>query len=149
GMLVESGRRGATFGEFLVVVGVCYWMYRRHEAKKLARQAGTVASVNVASIGQMTTENRASATILPVQSAAPSQQPPLASRTRRRWQSAVHTSLYQPGSSRERLTQLVGSMLLSAVICSVVGLVVMMLRGQTLEMGQYAWLAASSTLGSW
>src|SRR5262249_6149646 len=51
--------------------------------------------------------------------------------------------------TRERMTQLIGSLLLSAATCLVVALVVMFLRGETPEPSQYAWLAASSILGSW
>ena len=50
---------------------------------------------------------------------------------------------------RERVTQLVGSMLLSAVACIVLSLVMMILRGESIEPNLYAWLAASSVLGSW
>src|SRR5262245_24262340 len=40
-------------------------------------------------------------------------------------------------------------MLLAAVICFVVALVVMILRGETPEPNQYAWVALSSIIGSW
>jgi hypothetical protein len=43
----------------------------------------------------------------------------------------------------------VGSLLLSAIICPVMALVVMILRGQPLEPNQFAWLATSSVLGAW
>ena len=45
--------------------------------------------------------------------------------------------------------QLVGSLLLSAIVCPVLALVVMILRGQPLEPNQYAWLATTSVLGTW
>ncbi len=38
GAVAESGRRGTTFGEFLLIVGVCYWLYRNHQAKKAKRE---------------------------------------------------------------------------------------------------------------
>jgi hypothetical protein len=69
------------------------------------------------------------------------------SPTRRRWR--YQTPVYDSGPPRERLTKLTGSMLLSALICAVVGLVVMILRGEMPQPNQYAWLALSATLGSW
>jgi serine/threonine protein kinase len=78
--------------------------------------------------------------------------PPLPLRespTRRRWKFSSTHLIYQPGPPRERLTQLVGSLLLSAGTCLIVALVVMFLRGETPEPNQYAWLAMSSIIGSW
>ena len=70
------------------------------------------------------------------------------SPTRRRWRSENYL-VYQPGTPRERVTQLIGSMLLSAVACIVLSLVMMILRGESIEPNLYAWLATSSVLGSW
>jgi len=78
--------------------------------------------------------------------------PPLSSQespTRRRWKFSSTYLIYPPGPPRERITQLIGSLLLSAATCLVVALVVMFLRGETPEPNQYAWLAMSSILGSW
>ncbi len=80
----------------------------------------------------------------PVASAAPPQESP----TRRRWRFQT-TQLYQPGPPRRRLMQLVGSLLLSAIVCPVLALVVLILRAQPLEPNQFAWLATTSVLGSW
>jgi len=78
--------------------------------------------------------------------------PPLPAResaTRRRWKFSSAHLIYQPGPPRERLTQLVGSLLLSAGTCLIVALVIMFLRGETPEPNQYAWLAMSSIIGAW
>ncbi len=70
------------------------------------------------------------------------------SPTRRRWRFQT-TQLYQPGPPRRRLMQLVGSLLLSAIVCPVLALVVLILRAQPLEPNQFAWLATTSVLGTW
>jgi hypothetical protein len=78
--------------------------------------------------------------------------PPLPTRespTRRRWKVSSAHFIYQPAPPRERLTQLFGSLLLSAATCLVVALVIMFLRGEMPEPNQYAWLAMSSIVGSW
>jgi hypothetical protein len=79
---------------------------------------------------------------------APQRDPMRESPTRRRWQFQT-TVLYQPGPPRKRLMQLVGSLLLSAIICPVLALVVIILRGQPVEPNQLAWLATTSILGTW
>src|SRR5262249_8486976 len=71
------------------------------------------------------------------------------SPTRRRWRDLANTPLYQPSPPRERITQLIGSLLLSLVACLVISLVVMILRGETPDPTQYAWLASTTILGSW
>jgi serine/threonine protein kinase len=85
--------------------------------------------------------------------AAPAPPPPLSqviseSGTRKRWRKQTQR-LFLKVSPRERSSQLVGSMLLSGVAAAVVGLVTMILRGEQIEPTQYAWLAATSILGSW
>ncbi len=52
-------------------------------------------------------------------------------------------------SGRERLADLIGSMILAAVIGAVLSLVVVLLRGDLIAKEEYAWLTAVSVLGSW
>ena len=77
--------------------------------------------------------------------------PPVARRespTRKRWKFTSIQPIYQPPAPRERLTQLVGSFMLAAVISAVIGLVAMIFRGD-FEPSQYAWLTTTSIIGSW
>ncbi len=143
GVVVESGSKGITFGKFLLIAGVCYWLYRRHEAKNAARDNLRTPSVGPKrnTFTPLTQPSNASEAARPL--------PLLESPTRRRWQAISTVQLYQPGPPRERMTQLFGSMLLSTLICLVVSLVVIILRGETPEPAQYAWLATSAVLGSW
>jgi Protein kinase domain len=148
GFIAEAGgRRGTTFGEFLIFVGIVYWMVRRHQAKKLARESAAVQSTPAKPIPTATAARAAAVDSPAVPVRQPQPQPE--SQTRRRWQKLSSIPLYQPGPPRQRIAELLGSMLLSTLICLVVGLVVMMLRGHSLDTDQYAWLAASSTLGAW
>jgi hypothetical protein len=50
---------------------------------------------------------------------------------------------------RERLTELTGSMLLSAVIAAVTSMVLLLLVTGSVPVSSYAWLASVGTLGSW
>jgi hypothetical protein len=52
-------------------------------------------------------------------------------------------------SARERLTELLGSLLIAAVAAMVIGFVMVLLRGQPPQSPQYAWVAIVSTLGAW
>ena len=57
-------------------------------------------------------------------------------------------------SRRERLADLIGSMLLAAVVVMVVSLVVVLFRmsghnGSPVELNQYAWLVLSAIAGAW
>jgi len=53
------------------------------------------------------------------------------------------------GTPRERSTQLVGSLIVSAVVALVVSLVMVVVRGGRLEPNQYVWLALTATIGAW
>jgi hypothetical protein len=70
------------------------------------------------------------------------------SSIRRRWNRRSERLVLNV-SPRERFVQLVGSLLLSGVVCVVVALVMMILRGEKVDLSQYAWLAATSILGAW
>src|SRR5262249_56441180 len=118
-----------------------YWIYRRHHAKKLAKEQAAnraaPAGAAVASPAQ------------PIRSAPPVQNvarpiPVMQSSTRQRWHRYSNTPLFQPDPPRVRTTKLLASMLLSTVICFVVALVVTLLRRQQLDIGQYASLAPLS-----
>jgi serine/threonine protein kinase len=115
--------------------------------------AGIVAGTAALLIVQISRlVRRRSAFYAPIPSenvATPPPLPPRESPTRRRWKFASSNLIYRPGPPRERITQLFGSLLLSAATCLVVALVVMFLRGETPEPNQYAWLAMSSIIGSW
>lgn len=98
--------------------------------------------------------------LTPGASAAPTAQPageafragaeagnsPLGRRRRWRDQAAVPLPSKPP---RQLLTELVGSLLLSAAGSLVISLLVLLCRGQLSEPQQYAWLATVSTLGAW
>jgi hypothetical protein len=146
GFFSDSHGKRTTFGEFLIVVGIVYWIYRRHHEKKLAKEQAANRAMPAGAA--------AAAPAQPIRSAPPTQNvarpiPAVQSPTRQRWHRYSNTPLFQPDSPRVRTTKLLGSMLLSTAICFVVALVVMLLRRQQLDMGQYVWLAASSTLGAW
>ncbi|MFP6694720.1 MAG: serine/threonine-protein kinase, partial [Pirellulales bacterium] len=50
---------------------------------------------------------------------------------------------------RERMMGLSGSLVLSGLVCLVISVVMLMLRGQISDPQQYAWLALTSIIGSW
>ncbi len=53
------------------------------------------------------------------------------------------------GTPRDRATELVGAMLVAAVVSAVVSLVLMVVRGKSLETNQFLWLAVSSAIAAW
>jgi hypothetical protein len=75
-------------------------------------------------------------------------QPSKPARRRRRWHRATSPAL-PARSAREKITELSGSMLLGAVVCLVMSLVMLLLRGVEATAEQYAWLALSSMAGTW
>lgn len=85
----------------------------------------------------------------PAQSAAhPSAQPENWQQARRRrWRDAA--AALPPKSPRQRLTELLGSMLMSAAASVVISVLLLLCRGQLSEPQQFAWLATVSTLGAW
>ncbi len=135
------------FGQFLVVVILGFVAYRAIKAgKNYDRSRNSSAPINPATTAAKAAPppqpQAYTAPPLPVRNAT------LESPTRRRWRSKNYL-VYQPGPPRERVTQLLGSMLLSAAGCLVLSLVMLILRGQSPEPGLYAWLAGSAILGSW
>jgi hypothetical protein len=52
-------------------------------------------------------------------------------------------------SPRQRLTDLVGSLILAAAVSAAMSVVVILLRGEALEGDQFAWLAMTSVCGAW
>jgi hypothetical protein len=149
---VEQGHSKATFGEFLIVAVVVYWLYRKNQAKKAAT-AGQQSSAQPASpfaaafggVQQPVANAVVGAPPQPASIGAPVGESP----TRKKWKKFSDRPLYQPGPPRERFTQLVGSLLLSSLVCAVVGLVIMLLRGKSPDPLNYTWLATSAVLGSW
>jgi serine/threonine protein kinase len=76
------------------------------------------------------------------------------SSTWRRWREGSPPAPPPAVGRRERLADLIGSMLLAAVVVSVVSLVVVLFRmstrgGGPIEPNQYAWLALSAVAGAW
>ncbi|NIL96796.1 MAG: protein kinase, partial [Planctomycetales bacterium] len=67
---------------------------------------------------------------------------------RRRWPTPSSPPL-PVKTAREKMTELSGSMVLSGVVCLVMSLVMLLLRGVEASSEQYAWLALTSTLGTW
>ena len=54
-----------------------------------------------------------------------------------------------PKPSRQRVTELSGGMVLSGLVCLVVSLVMLLLRGEMAAPEQFAWLALVSICGAW
>ena len=52
-------------------------------------------------------------------------------------------------SPRERVTDLLGSTILAAIVGAAMSIVVILLRGEIIESGQFAWLALTSVAASW
>jgi hypothetical protein len=80
--------------------------------------------------------------------------PPVESATWRRWRGQRPPVGPPLASPRQRLTELFGSLLLSAVVAGVIALVMILYRvGSTnvaaVELNQYAWLALTSIVGAW
>jgi hypothetical protein len=70
-------------------------------------------------------------------------------KARSRWRPRTKaTPVVQLGTPRDRMTQLVGSLILSAIVALVVSLVMVVLRGGS-EPNQYVWLAFSAIAGAW
>ena len=69
-------------------------------------------------------------------------------RRRRRWHRATVPGL-PAKSTQEKITELSGSMLIGAVVCLVMSLVMLLLRGVDALPEQYAWLAITSIAGTW
>jgi serine/threonine protein kinase len=142
---IGGARSGLSFGGFIVWVVVIYVVVKNVTRANARRAAGAQAA------------KAAQRTGAPVSAKGPSQPPPIPVRspprespTRQRWR-YQETALYQPPPARERLTQLIGSLLLSSIVCAVLSLVVMILamRSQVFEANEYLWVALTSILGSW
>jgi len=76
------------------------------------------------------------------------------SPTWRRWREGPPPAAPMLPNLRERLADLIGSMLLAAIVVLVVSLVAVLYRmsapnGSPVELNQYAWLALSSIVGAW
>ena len=69
-------------------------------------------------------------------------------RSRRQWREQAAAALVVK-TSRERLADLTGSMLLAAAIGAAMSVVVMLLRGESFDQSQYAWLTMVSVAGAW
>ena len=82
---------------------------------------------------------------MPAAEAAPDPAP--ASPTLKRWRPKPVPVIET--TPREKLTELTGSLLLSALVTAVTSVVMLVLRGEPLEGNQYVWLAVTSTIGAW
>jgi hypothetical protein len=69
-------------------------------------------------------------------------------RSGKRWREQATAALVLK-SPRERLADLAGSMISAAVICAVMSVVVVLLRGGEIAQEQYAWLTLVSAAGAW
>jgi hypothetical protein len=156
--LGDSGARHGGWGiqTWIIIAVIVYVLFRSPQPPRAAGQSGRSSfptpqpvvptSARATPAAPVATAAPAAATAMPAQPSA--QRDPLReSPTRRRWR--YQTPVYDPGTLRERLTQLIGSMLLSSVVCAVGALVMMILRGEMPEPAQYAWLAMSSIVGTW
>jgi hypothetical protein len=66
-----------------------------------------------------------------------------------RWRRAKGMPVVQIGTPMERITQLLGSLVLSSLVAVVVSLVMVVIRAGRVEVNQYMWLACTSTLAAW
>ncbi|HZZ26735.1 MAG TPA: serine/threonine-protein kinase [Pirellulales bacterium] len=148
-MLFHPTGERINVGHLVIIALVCYWIYRRVQAKKAAGNSVNQSAPPIAPAGAVPNQPSAAAPAGTIQQPLPVNYPLRESPTRRRWRKFSDAPLYQPGPPRERFTQLVGSLLLSALVCAVVSLVVMILRGETPDPVAYSWLASSAVLGSW
>ncbi|NIL96363.1 MAG: protein kinase [Planctomycetales bacterium] len=79
----------------------------------------------------------------------PVTEPPGKSARRRRWRQQADSPCQPLKSVREKIGELCGSMVVGALVCLVVSLVMLLLRGVETTAEQYAWLALASMLGTW
>ncbi len=69
-------------------------------------------------------------------------------REKRQWKQQAAAALVVK-SPQQRLTELAGSMIVAAAMGATMSIVVVLMRGETIEREQFAWLAMVSVLGSW
>ena len=142
-----SSHRQLNVGHLIIFAAIGYGLYRMVQARSgSSSHASSTPFPASQPVVQMPPVNRTPPPVAQAQP-LPQRDPLRESPTRRRWR--YQTPVYNPGTPRERLTQLLGSMLLSAAVCAVAALVMMILRGEMPDSNQYAWLALSSTIGSW
>ncbi len=131
-----------TSREFWIFVAICYLVYRGWQRRH--RDTASAANGSASKTPGPTVLAAAPVAEAQAKAAAALRESP----TRRRWRFQT-TAAYQLPPPRHRLMQLTSSLLLSAIICPILALVVLILRGQPLEPNQYAWLASTSVLGTW
>ena len=68
---------------------------------------------------------------------------------RQKWPASELAPSLPVRTPRERMMSLSGSLVLSGLVCLVISVVMLMLRGQISDPQQYAWLALTSIIGSW
>jgi Protein kinase domain len=142
-----SSHRQLNVGHLIIFAAIGYGLYRMVQARSGSSSRASSSPFPASQpVVQMPPVNRPAPPVAQAQP-LPQRDPLRESPTRRRWR--YQTPVYNPGTPRERLTQLLGSMLLSAAVCAVAALVMMILRGEMPDSNQYAWLALSSTIGSW
>jgi hypothetical protein len=147
GEISHTGSRGfnLNFGSILIIAAIGYAIYRSQQSRRAANRDGGGSSSPFA---QAPRPSFPAAKPVVAPQPAPVRDPLRESQTRRRWRQKSYL-VYQPGPPRERITQLIGSMLLSGLACAVIALVLSLLRGKLPEPNQYAWLAVCAILGSW
>ena len=69
-------------------------------------------------------------------------------RARHQWSEEDSTTLVLK-PPRERITDLLGSMIMAAIVGMTMSIVVILLRGEMVDNSQFAWLSLTSVLGSW
>jgi hypothetical protein len=70
-------------------------------------------------------------------------------RRRKKWHATTIARSLPPKTLRERIMECSGSLVLSALVCLVISVVMLMLRGEPSALQQYAWLALTAMIGSW
>ncbi|MEK6246550.1 MAG: hypothetical protein N2C12_00120, partial [Planctomycetales bacterium] len=73
--------------------------------------------------------------------------PAQSGHNRRRWHTSRFTLPQKP--NRQKVMELFGSMFLSGVVCLVISVVMLLLRGNTVYPEQFAWLALVTIVGTW
>jgi hypothetical protein len=145
--VAPSGRDGGPI-LFVLIGVVCYVIYRNRLLRSASAQPASSMPRGPAAAPQPAPRSPGNAPQYVAAAEPIARSPFRESPTRRRWRNR-NTLVYNPGPPRQQATQLLGSMLLAALIGPVLSLVAMILRGEAPEPAAVTWLALSSVIGAW
>lgn len=127
---------------FLIPVALCLLMaYGTYAAVRLALASATHS--------KSTSRPFRTVASIPPKPAAPVPPPPPPLRPMAAHRLPPETPTMPPKAMRQRLQELTGSMLVSAIVAIVMGLLLNIVRGKAAEPEQFAWLVLVSTVGAW